>query len=80
VRENDLTQNNWTACEGSAFTQAISQAKSSSAQGSHSYKRALFDAHTAAREGQETSVRPIWLAGEDRDDQGPKWKQLGTAT
>jgi hypothetical protein len=31
VRENDRTRNNsWTTCEGSAFTQAISQAKSSS--------------------------------------------------
>lgn len=23
----------------------------------------FFDAHTAAREGQESSVRPIWQAG-----------------
>ena len=66
MRENDRTQNNWTAYDGSAFTQAISQAKSSSAQALKALIRTnklFFDTHIAARERQEPSVRPIWQAG-----------------
>ncbi len=44
----------------------------------HSYQQALFDAHMAAGEGHGTSVRLIWQADKERDDQGPK--QFGTAT